>query len=815
MEQATPHFTVNSISSPEGRGSRPAGLKKKKGLKIISSRYRQNNPPLSPLNENVIEERTLIYGTQDLNFQPTNSKDDRDSSTNAMCVSGEKTQHVENQDPVSLTVENDNRRVVWSNAIYCRESSIEDANSIKEGKEVDAGGGANKVSNPTVTIPASKGQGKREVINSSQENENSDVESIASTCYTPLVVGGPTSKTKREPLTVCTEGKDLQCSNEALFCMGDSASQNIVDATNNDFAFEHKEIGGKDETLVKNDCIDLGIEELEKEISRLTQKLAELKLQKACETSSQLVGIQHKSSDENTPMRIANKVETRNSPREGSSEKKRKGRVVSAKYLQYSSKTQPRFEKKIAEMTTKSIASRTSPQIQKKSGSSGPQLRRTPSKVGCVKEDKFEGQKDNVGRQSNPKKIDVSKDAIGDGYSSGRLDGKENISPCLRLLEKNLSFCPDSNSKEVPKDEKKLGKSLPENFKKLCEISENKKFQKVPSNVTVGNCSKVPPCNQGDKVSPAKKQGRIVASRYAQITTPNRNASSPQSSAKLSSKRNVHGKRISTDMEVEDAKARLNNHSAKRPAVGCFVGSPSVKDFTLRNGYQGGVMGFPLKSGTPQKSLTSNSGTLQNSQTPYSITPQDSATASGTKKTPSPCLKGGKTTSNLTTVLAGGCSTRTNNQHPVGAKWKEPSKRMNAITAERSINKTVDPSTENWLRGDFSIMNQGKVSVQSVNQFCSAMFQPRDCLQPELMKLPKMSTFKFTAKSPQDSGCLKRVIDQTGKHPFSSSNGIRCMKLIDKRNGPSVSNSSRIKMDENRQILSFENETDTIGLQGF
>ena len=47
------------------------------------------------------------------------------------------------------------------------------------------------------------------------------------------------------------------------------------------------EIGGKDETLLKNDCIDLGIGELEMEISRLTQKLVELKLQNACEKPSQ------------------------------------------------------------------------------------------------------------------------------------------------------------------------------------------------------------------------------------------------------------------------------------------------------------------------------------------------------------------------------------------------------------------------------------------------------------------------------------------------------------------------------------------------
>ena len=62
-----------------------------------------------------------------------------------------------------------------------------------------------------------------------------------------------------------------------------------------------KKIGGKYETLVKNDCIDLGIGELEKEISCLAQKLEELKLQNACETPSQVIGIQHKSSDENKP----------------------------------------------------------------------------------------------------------------------------------------------------------------------------------------------------------------------------------------------------------------------------------------------------------------------------------------------------------------------------------------------------------------------------------------------------------------------------------------------------------------------------------
>ena len=123
-------------------------------------------------------------------------------------------------------------------------------------------------------------------------------------------------------------------------------------------------------------------------------------------------------------------------------------------------------------MMTKSIASGISPQIQK-CGSSRPQLRSTPSKVGCLKEDKFEGKKDNIGRKLNQKKIYVCKDWKGDGYSSRRFDGKEKISPCLTLLEKNHSFHPGSNSKEVPKDERKLGKGLLDNFKNLCDILKN------------------------------------------------------------------------------------------------------------------------------------------------------------------------------------------------------------------------------------------------------------------------------------------------------------------------------------------------------
>ena len=90
--------------------------------------------------------------------------------------------------------------------------------------------------------------------------------------------------------------------------------------------------------------------------------------------------------------------------------REKKGRVISAKFLQYSSKAKPIFKKKNEKMTAKSIATRTSPQIQNKCGSSRPQLRSTHSKVGCLKEDKVEGKKDNISRKLNQKKIYVSKD---------------------------------------------------------------------------------------------------------------------------------------------------------------------------------------------------------------------------------------------------------------------------------------------------------------------------------------------------------------------------------------------------------------------
>jgi hypothetical protein len=50
---------------------------------------------------------------------------------------------------------------------------------------------------------------------------------------------------------------------------------------------------------------------------------------------------------------------------------------------------------------------------------------------------------------------------------------------------------------------------------------------------------------------------------------------------------------------------------------------------------------------------------------------------------------------------------------------------------------------------------------------------------------------------------------------FFSSDGIGSIKLIGKRSRSSVYNFSRIEIDEIRQILSFENETDTVDLQGF
>ena len=61
-------------------------------------------------------------------------------------------------------------------------------------------------------------------------------------------------------------------------------------------------------------------------------------------------------------------------------------------------------------MMTKSISSGKIPHIQKKCGSSRPQLRSTPIKVVCLKEDEFEGKKDNIGSKLNQKKLYVCKD---------------------------------------------------------------------------------------------------------------------------------------------------------------------------------------------------------------------------------------------------------------------------------------------------------------------------------------------------------------------------------------------------------------------
>lgn len=91
-------------------------------------------------------------------------------------------------------------------------------------------------------------------------------------------------------------------------------------------------------------------------------------------------------------------------------------------------------------------------------------------------------------------------------------------------------------------------------------------------------------------------------------------------------------------------------------------------------------------------------------------------------------------------------------------------------------------------------MNQEKFPVHSISQACSASFHPCDCLEPEKTMFPKISIFEFTAKIPWNSGSVKRVVNQTRKRPFSNSDEIRSIELINNRSGSSVSSSSRIEM---------------------
>jgi hypothetical protein len=80
-------------------------------------------------------------------------------------------------------------------------------------------------------------------------------------------------------------------------------------------------------------------------------------------------------------------------------------------------------------------------------------------------------------------------------------------------------------------------------------------------------------------------------------------------------------------------------------------------------------------------------------------------------------------------------------------------------------------------------MKREKLHVQTISQSCSAMFQPHEFLKPEKTKFPKMITFMLTSKNSQRFWFVKIVIGQTGKHPFSSFDGIGHIKLIDNKSG--------------------------------
>eukprot|EP01018_Ginkgo_biloba_P037604 Gb_11305 [translate_table: standard] len=807
--------------SPVKSGKRLNVSENKKSFNPSSPNARKD-PPLSPLSLNAIdEEKRLVHRTRNLNIQQTNSRDDKDSSTDATCIYGQETSQIAQEDRVSPIARNVSRRVVWSNAVYGGESAIENENSIRKVKEEDAGAEYKEFSSPIASNHVIAVQENTADKNSSKENENWDVESTASTWYTPIATQGPTSDQKRATHIPNTEGNNMHFTKKALFCTGDSASQTVMDAKNSESAVEEEDVGGKSKSPVKNDKIDSGIEEIEKQISLLTQKLAELRLQKAnstCAKAQNLVGISqtvevpHEVIQESTPRKTSIEVEMKNNSQEGSSEKKKRGRVVSAKFLSFESRTQLKSEQKLTETNSsrKSSGIQTSPRIQRRAvslGSTMPQMRRIPSKINGVKGDNCEEQKDKINKKLEPQK---TKDAIGEVCSSVRYDRKENeswnlsVSPISHQpIEKKLNFSSNLKSKEVSTSDKKLGRALSansegrkwlhENCKKLFEQSDNKTSHKVSCKNNFGGCRREQPNQVADKLYPALKNARIVPSRYGRVPTPNKDGSTKtQAPAKLSSQRNAHGKRISSEVEVEDMTSRLDSYSFKRPAVDGVANSPSVKNFTFRNGY-------PERSGL----------------TPNSKTPQSSAARIEIKKIPSPCLKEAKSTWKPGRRVPGRHWTRATKQQPMGINQKGCSKRSLTITAERSLNKPSDPFPQNCTGGMISNKNEEKVPEICTNHCSSMVFPSLDSLEPERMKLPKISTFRFTAKSPRDSGCIKRAVHQSEKHPFFSSDEVESTILTDKRSGSSVSKASRVEIDEIRQILSFENETDMVDLQGF
>lgn len=503
------------------------------------------------------------------------------------------------------------------------------------------------------------------------------------------------------------------------------------------------------------------IEEIEKEIMRLTQKLQELRLQQAAKERNQEsqqgnngpLQVQKLAAEETAGVNSSavDESQVSNEEESKSAEKQRKGRIVSAKFFQWDSRIQSKAEKKAFE-TGKSGWSWTSPKSQRRGASLGPAEHLRLSEVarkGTDNEHGVQNIRNGSGRKWYPRGSEITRDAVREMDSSVKYDRRRSrarsmsLSPMpQRSVDKrtsNLSLAGISMST------RKSGTTMPKDSAKNTPGLQGKKlFQELDTNKSLNTyclSSKAQPSQKAEKPpSPSLRKGRFVPSRYGQSTTPSKDKGAQTPKSSLSSLRNVHGKRVFPEDEIESVKGRVDNTDCKRRFA--VAGGPNGTSYLVTNTH-------------PDRSVA----------TPRSRTLRRSAAAIlEAKKTPCVLSKDCKTTG-----------------IPARDGFRETKNQDKECSSKNPFVDSSDLCQVKSLGRHISGVNE-EVHAQDRNEnycFCIGTTAP-DTLERHKLKLPKIRTVRFTEESPRDSGCIKREIDRVRKKSFFASDGITSTHSIDK-----------------------------------
>lgn len=505
------------------------------------------------------------------------------------------------------------------------------------------------------------------------------------------------------------------------------------------------------------------IEEIEKEIMRLTEKLQVLRLQQATkernqETQQGTYGplqVEKWVAEGATPKKTAgvnssavdeSQVSKVEEPK--NAEKQRRGRSVSAKFLQWDSRIQSKTEKNAFE-TGKSGCSWTSP-TQRRGASLGPAEHLRLSEIarkGIDNEHGLQNIRNGSGRKWYTRATENTRNAVGSMDSSAKYDRLHSrarsmsLSPVPQRSIDRRRTCNLSLAGISIMSTKKTGTTTPKDSAKNNQGMQGKKlFQDLDTNKSVSTYCLSSKAQSSQKAEKPLSRGRFVPSRYGKSPTPckDKGAQTPKSS--LSSLRNVHGKRVFQADEFESVKGRADNTECKRRSA--VAGGPTGNNYLFTNTH-------------PDRSVA----------TPRSRTPKSSAAA---------ILEAKKTHG----VLSKDCKTTAT---PARNGYRETKNQDKDCSNRNPFADSSDLCQVKSLEKRISGVNEEVHAQDGTDNYCFCIgTKAPDTLERHKMKLPKIKTVRFATESPRDSGCIKREIDRIGKKSFFAQDGITSTPSIDK-----------------------------------